>query len=80
MPNSDSETHDPCKQLSIGSEGLRRDSFRTYKRVREECPVAHADDFLADDGGLTVLTRYEDVRKAGGDAREASVRGAAHAA
>ena len=67
MPNSDSESDDPCERLSIGSEAFRRDPFPTYERLREHCPVAHSDDFLAEDGGVTLLTRYDDVRKAGVD-------------
>ena len=67
MVKSDSDATDPCDALSIGSAAFRRDPYPTYERLRASCPVAHTDDFLADDGGLTVLTRYDDVRMAGVD-------------
>lgn len=39
--------------------------YRTYDRLRSECPVAHSSAY----GGFWALTRYEDVRDAASDSR-----------
>ena len=64
MVKSDSDPIDPCDALSIGSAEFRRDPFPTYERLRESCPVAHSDEYFPEHGGVTVLSRYADVRKA----------------
>jgi cytochrome P450 len=42
------------------SAAFAKDWRRTYRDLRESCPVARADS----QGGFTVLTRYEDIRHA----------------
>lgn len=51
-----------CPAVSISSEAFRDDPFPTYEHLRKECPVAHSDEYFPEYGGVTVLSRYADVR------------------
>jgi cytochrome P450 len=46
-----------------------RDPYPTYRRLRDECPVLHSDEYFPQhgNGGFWLLTRYEDVHRAAMD-------------
>jgi cytochrome P450 len=48
----------PVVGLDPNDPDFRRDPYPTYARLRNECPVAHSDQF----GGFWMLSRYHDVK------------------
>lgn len=50
---------------------VQADPWPVYKRLRNECPLAHSDRY----GGFWVLSRYEDIQAAAQDTRTFSSAG-----
>lgn len=56
-------TEDRCPRFRMNEPEFTQDPYPTYARLREDCPVAHADEYFPEygPGGYWIVTRHEDV-------------------